>query len=78
MADFEGRRCEASEGRSRARDRNFPFKVSRRCLSTALCWCRFSAVFTRLRGLDFGLAGAVVLLLLAVGRGGRIVSFGEW
>jgi hypothetical protein len=52
MADLDGRRELAKEGKSRARWINLPLRVSRRARSIALCWCRFSAVLTRFRGLD--------------------------
>ena len=76
MADLEGRRDDARAGRSRARSKNLPLRVSRRCRSIALCWCRFSAVLTRFRGLDLGLVAVavavvvVLVLVVAVAIGG--------
>lgn len=48
--------------REKERTRNLPLSVSRRCLSTALCVARRSAVFARRLGLRF-IALAVALLL---------------
>jgi hypothetical protein len=51
------------EQRRKGRTKNLPFSVSRRCLSTALCVARRSAVFARRLGLRF-IALAVLFTLL--------------
>lgn len=66
MADLEGRRWDASAGNNRARSKNLPFNVSRLCRSIALCWCRFSAVLTRFRGLLLALPVVDVLVVVVV------------
>lgn len=48
----------------RGRTKNLPFRVSRRCLSTALCVARRSAVFARRLGLRFIPFAVPVALLL--------------
>ena len=44
---------EEKKGKREGRTKNLPFKVSRRCLSTALCVARRSAVLARRLGLRF-------------------------
>ena len=51
--------------KGRKRTRNLPFSVSRRCLSTALCVARRSAVFARRLGLRFIALAAALLLFVA-------------
>jgi hypothetical protein len=51
--DFDGRRIWERLGSRAARSKNLPLSVSLRCLSTALCVARLSAVLARRLGFLF-------------------------
>jgi len=78
IADLEGRRTVARFGRSAARSKNLPFKVSLLCLSTALCVALRSAVLARRLGLRFMLPPLrLVTMLDEVFDGIVVVMFDE-
>ena len=69
MEDLEGRRIWERLGRSWARSRKRPFRVSLLCLSTALWVALLSAVLARLDGLRLMLAALAEALVVVASAG---------
>lgn len=69
IEDFDGRRIWERFGRSAARSKNRPFRVSRRARSTALCVALRSAVFARLLGLRLAAGGTGAGGIVLAGAG---------
>lgn len=80
IEDFEGRRICERLGSRAARSKKRLFRVSRRCLSTALCVARRSAVLARRLGLRLEFAPLegldVVVLAEAASAGGGSARVG--